>query len=95
MYTAMVFVSATGPPEGPKRLPRQVIFPLGQAFQWFLWFGVIFSIASFVATVMILTWQRRSSASIHLLEEATLIRILIASAVLGSALEIADRLIPT
>ncbi|WP_043738448.1 hypothetical protein [Nocardia asiatica] len=84
---------AAGPPTEPELVPRQVAEPLAQIFTWFLWFGALLSLAGFISTVMILVWQRRSSASTQLLEEATLIRILIAAAALGSAATAANRLL--
>ncbi|MEU7631874.1 hypothetical protein AB0C34_18070 [Nocardia sp. NPDC049220] len=84
---------AAGPPSDPQLVPRQVAEPLTQIFGWFLWFGALLACASFIATVMILVWQRRSSASTQLLEESTLIRILIAAATLGSAATAANRLL--
>lgn len=82
-----------GPPTDKQRVPNQVWEPLQQVFSWFLWFGIVLSVASFVATIGMLAHQRRSASSTSLLEEATLIRICVASAVLGSSASIANALL--
>ncbi|WP_228542503.1 hypothetical protein [Nocardia sp. XZ_19_369] len=66
--------------------------PLLQVFSWFLWFGIVFSTGAFVATIASLVHQRRSASSTHLLEESTLLRILVGVAVLGSSMGIAKAL---
>ncbi|WP_107661067.1 hypothetical protein [Nocardia suismassiliense] len=80
------------PPAEPQQLPEQVFGPLSTLFGWFVWFATLLAIASFVATVSMIVWQRRSASSTHLLEEAALIRICIASAILSAAMPIAQEL---
>ncbi|WP_433717303.1 hypothetical protein ACQP2U_43215 (plasmid) [Nocardia sp. CA-084685] len=83
-----------GPPTEHKPLPSQVWDPLYyKAFSWFLWFGIVFSIGTFIATIGALAWQRRSASSTNLLEEATLLRILLGVALLGSSMAIAQSLL--
>jgi len=88
-----MFLLSQGPPVDKQHLPNQVWDPLQQVFSWLLWFGIVLSVASFVGTIGMLAHQRRSASSTSLLEESTLIRICIASAVLGSSASIANALL--
>lgn len=84
---------AAGPPTTREQLPSQVYGPLMTVFSWLMWFGAVFSIASFMLTLAMLAWQKRSASSTHLVEEAVLLRICIAAAVLGSATSTANALL--
>ncbi|MGV9836467.1 hypothetical protein ACWDUL_20090 [Nocardia niigatensis] len=85
---------ASGPPTSPQQLPIQVYSQLSKVFGWFLWMAIVLSIIGLIAAVTTLLWQRRSQASTHLLEEAVVLRILIACAVTASCAAIANDLIP-
>lgn len=89
----MTLLLAAGPPTTPEQLPTQVYGPLMTVFGWLLWFGAVFAAASFMLTLAMLAWQKRSAASTHLVEESVLLRICIASAVLGSATSLANALL--
>ncbi|MFR9753956.1 hypothetical protein ACL02S_23355 [Nocardia sp. 004] len=69
-----------------------MVAPLNTLFGWFIWFATFLAVASFVATVSMLIWQRRSASSSQLLEESSLIRICIASAIFSVAMPIAHEL---
>ncbi|MFI8977292.1 hypothetical protein ACIGO9_30725 [Nocardia asteroides] len=81
MIRTLIDVTANGNiPTERQHLDADVQALLTYLLGNFLWFVNLFAVASFMATVMMLVWQRRTASSYHLVEEAVLLRILIATA---------------
>lgn len=72
------------PPTGPVTFPAEVWDPLMSALSWLLWFAVIVCIAALFVCGAVFVNQRKSTGT-QVIEDATLARILVCAAVIGSA----------
>lgn len=74
---------AAEPPTDPVLLPKQVWEPLMGVLGWGLWFGAFVCAVAFIACCGVLVNQRKSTGT-QVIEDATLLRIMICAAVIGS-----------
>lgn len=72
------------PPAGPVTFPAEVWDPLMSGLSWLLWFAIIVCIAALFVCGAVFVNQRKSTGT-QVIEDATLARILICAAVIGSA----------
>lgn len=72
------------PPTGPVTFPAEVWDPLMSGLSWLLWFAIIVCIAALFVCGAVFVNQRKSTGT-QVIEDATLARILVCAAVIGSA----------
>lgn len=81
MNTAAVLAQ---PPTSPVDWPPEVWQPIMTGLSWLLWFAIITCVAAlFVCGAMFV--NQRKSTNQQIIEDATLMRILICAAIIGSA----------
>ena len=77
------------PPTAPVDWPDEVWQPIMTGLSWLLWFAIITCIAALFVCGAVFVNQRKSTGT-QMVEDATLARILICAAVIGSASGIAQ-----
>lgn len=81
-----------GPPTEKVLLPKQVWDPFMTVFNWGLWFGAFVCAVAFVTCCAVLVNQRKSTGT-QVIEDATLLRIMICAALIGSASAITNTIL--
>lgn len=76
------------PPTAPVDWPAEVWQPIMTGLSWLLWFAIITCVAALMVCGAVFVNQRKSTGT-QIVEDATLMRILICAAVIGSASGIA------
>lgn len=76
------------PPTSPVDWPAEVWQPIMEGLSWLLWFAIITCIAALFVCGAMFVNQRKSTGT-QIIEDATLMRILICAAIIGSASGIA------
>ncbi|MDJ0363031.1 hypothetical protein [Rhodococcus sp. H29-C3] len=77
------------PPTSPVEWPAEVWQPIMTGLSWLLWFAIITCIAALMVCGATFVNQRKSTGK-QIVEDATLARILICAAIIGSASGIAQ-----
>lgn len=77
------------PPTEPVEWPAEVWQPIMEGLSWLLWFAIVTCIAAMFVCGATFVNQRKSTGK-QTVEDATLARILICAAVIGSASGIAQ-----
>jgi hypothetical protein len=85
MSTAAVLAQ---PPTSPVEWPDEVWQPIMTGLSWLLWFAIVSCIAALFVCGAMFVNQRKSTGT-QVIEDATLFRILICAALIGSASGIA------
>ncbi|QII03719.1 hypothetical protein BH92_27055 (plasmid) [Rhodococcoides fascians A21d2] len=85
MNTAAVLAQ---PPTSPVEWPDEVWQPIMTGLSWLLWFAIVSCIAALFVCGAMFVNQRKSTGT-QVIEDATLFRILICAALIGSASGIA------
>lgn len=85
MNTAAVLAQ---PPTSPVDWPDEVWQPIMTGLSWLLWFAIVTCIAALFVCGAMFVNQRKSTGT-QVIEDATLFRILICAALIGSASGIA------
>ncbi|MEW1935502.1 hypothetical protein AB0362_25265 [Rhodococcus sp. NPDC079359] len=76
------------PPTSPVEWPDEVWQPIMTGLSWLLWFAIVTCIAALFVCGAMFVNQRKSTGT-QVIEDATLFRILICAALIGSASGIA------
>lgn len=84
---------AAGPPTEPVRLPVEVWNSLMTVLGWALWFGAFVCAVAFLTCCAMLVNQRKSTGT-QIVEDTTLLRIMIAAAVIGSTSGLTNAILP-
>lgn len=74
---------AAAPPPEPVLLPKQVWEPLMSVLGWGLWFGAFVCAVAFIVCCGVLVNQHKSTGT-QVIEDSTLLRIMICAALIGS-----------
>ncbi len=77
------------PPTSPVEWPAEVWQPIMTGLSWLLWFAIITCVAALMACGAVFVNQRKSTGT-QMVEDATMARILICAALIGSASGIAQ-----
>lgn len=77
------------PPPEPVDWPAEVWQPINTGLSWLLWFAIVTCIAALFVCGAVFVNQRKSTGT-QMVEDATLMRILICAAIIGSASGIAQ-----
>lgn len=84
MITAAVTALLAQPPTKPVEWPDEVWKPIMNGLSYLLWFSIITCIAALMVCGAVFVNQRKSTGT-QMVEDATLARILICAALIGSA----------
>lgn len=77
------------PPTEPVEWPQEVWSTIETTLSWLLWCSIVLCIVSLMVCGVVLVNQRKSTGT-QIVEDATVARILICAAVIGSASGIAQ-----
>jgi hypothetical protein len=77
------------PPTEPVEWPQEVWSTIETALSWLLWCSIVLCIVALMGCGVVLVNQRKSTGT-QIVEDATVARILICAAVIGSASGIAQ-----
>lgn len=77
------------PPTEPVEWPQEVWSTIDTALSWLLWCSIVLCIVALMVCGAVLVNQRKSTGT-QIVEDATIARILICAAVIGSASGIAQ-----
>lgn len=83
---------APGIPQQPMHVPTQVWEPLLEVLGYVLWAGTALCVVALVICGAVLVNQRKSTGT-QVVEDTTLVRILVCAALIGSATTIANTIL--